>query len=296
MKTLIVLTTALLIATTFYSQQYESCFGDNRTSYSIASSNTDRTLVYTGDIDVNIDDTIRFNDILFFKSRYYIGQSDDHSMMFRLNYSTLGNHTVDTIMNLNLNIGDSIFLKHPWDFTDFHTDFRGFIHVVSKNRINHRLVIEFDANIYLSDSVKVPLRFIEGVGVNYSILFNLRYTAASLLLCQTKNDTLSYIEPSLNTCNYHAEGGWDKINAITNSKNISDFKLANNMLFLNLKNSKNYTIHLTTLEGYVLDRINTEFNNYVDIKIPHDIKVFILSIYDNDNKVVESYKLLNMNK
>lgn len=292
MKSFIIFIMAILTINPMDSQNFESIFGSKCTTYSLATSNSNRTLVSTSVLNLDYTDTRILNGITFIKSYNYLAQNNDNSMLFRLD---IANNEIDTLMNLNLNLGDSIFIQRPSNFTYDEHSFRGFAHVIDKGIINGRLVIEFDINVYISDSLQVPLRFIEGVGVNCGETFNMKYESTSLVLCQTKNDTLNYMEASLNNCNYSAEAEIpDKIRTLKNSKNISNVFINNDRLKIRFIKPEQYIVQISTIHGQVICRTDTESTNEFSVEIPDDLKMFVLAVFDVTGKLIENHKILNV--
>lgn len=182
------------------SQNYESIFGSESTSWTYLSyhgtigENTIDSLTVTK-MDTNMD-YIRIKLDLYSKSisgdQYFFLDSlemdyyDDNSLY--LNANDVVNNTLDTFLLYTdiLSVGDSIKYESSYNIVD------------SLYLVNNKKHIRLENSI--TNGYNIPLLLIEGVISNQGPFWNAcilpnsgEYVISHLLLCQHKNDTLSYV-------------------------------------------------------------------------------------------------------
>jgi len=102
------------------------------------------------------------------------------------------------IMDLNLNIGDSILYLYDQRFNVYTQ----YVEVIRIDTINYRKIIEFDSlhnNLARWLGLALPLRFVEGIGPNFGLTY---FNEASQVLCKLYyQDSLIYALDTMNqTC------------------------------------------------------------------------------------------------
>ncbi len=194
-KILIVLILLSLNTMKVISQPYKSIFGITSTSWNVAYAMLEDwtltdSLVVRNDTVINNHNYKYVQDIGFVQYGGYIREDTNSGKVWYLDKSQM--HKEYLIMNLSLNVGDTFIIHKAVPPADS-------IRIVDSIKY-----INGDKRIYLSDkSITLtfePLTFIEGIGPNAGIIFQLYQSTfpsmGSYLLCAHKDNVQSFINTS----------------------------------------------------------------------------------------------------
>lgn len=204
MKTRIIFVSGLLLlisAFTAIAQQYESCFGEESTTWVLVDPNS-----YWG-IDGDYSPNYYLIDSIKCYSDYYnkeqpfgivYFESDENSKLWRWDTEK---DEKSVIMNLNWQVGDSIFIDNK-DFKRYYNERPfGIVDSVYYDE-NNRKVIHTDL-VLRTDTTYFNLKYIEGIGPNTSVYFDFFWGSSSLLLCAYKDGILTFVNTEVSDdCTY----------------------------------------------------------------------------------------------
>lgn len=195
--------------------QYQSFFGTERTSWNnhMELIGLGSAVIYTDSLVLSYDTLI--DGIEYRRLDWYYGAPNDslHYFSYIREDTTTGKlwhlHTPSSqemlIVDMSLQVGDS-FYYHPYDYPG--SGVSPWVHVDSVFYFNSRKHIRLDASPFGLIYIPEKLLFLEGVGSNTGIDSE-EWTGwgGAYLLCQKKNDTLSYINTYYQgVCNVHVTG------------------------------------------------------------------------------------------
>jgi hypothetical protein len=198
----IFLLTVLLTASTLMHCQYKSLFGNNSTKYLIFE-----TFLNGSEVNDHLSlGIIEDNDYLYHQFQFVLIREDTVTGKVWKRASLSDEEVL--IMDMSLNIGDTMYLSQ--------TNFYGLVYEVGNEGyalVQNIFYNEYGKNIELnchtnnplttdfSTEESIPLRFIEGIGPNYSMFYGyLFYPENPYLVCSHKDDTLAFINTEFNTC------------------------------------------------------------------------------------------------
>ncbi len=200
---IILLSLLLVIGSLSSFCQFKSLFGDNSTKYSIFETISDGSEVNEHSSLGIIED----DGYLYHQIQYYLIRED--TVTGKVWRRTSLSEDEVLFMDMSLNIGDTMYLSQS-NFIDLayaSPDNQGYALVqnVFYNEYGKNIELNCHTNnhlmaYYTSPVESIPLRFIEGIGPNYSMLYGLIYPSNTYLVCSYKDDTLAFTNTEFNTC------------------------------------------------------------------------------------------------
>jgi hypothetical protein len=182
--------------------QYKSLFGDNSTKYLIFET------IFDGS-QVNEHTSLGIiEDNAYLYHQFQLGLIREDTVTGKVwKRASLSDEEV-LIMDMSLNIGDTMYLSQ--------TNFYGLVYEDGNQGyalVQNIFYNEYGKNIELnchtnnplttdfSTEESIPLRFIEGIGPNYSMFYGfIFYPENTYLVCSYKDDTLAFTNTEFNTC------------------------------------------------------------------------------------------------
>lgn len=288
MKNIIISIMILFVFIPTVAQQYESCFGEESTSYY-------SVFVYSFDGDITTEEFpfdynkyIIYSGIEFISingTNYYIGQNDENDLLISLKKVSETNYELDTIMNLNLEIGDSILLKNNRVFN------QNYAHVVDVSINNGKKIIEFDADYFLQtypDTLSFRLKYIEGVGPNFGPSFNSISYFPEVVSCFFKDGIKTYMDSVFIDCIYQYSGVQNKL------IQKSELEYANGYYHIPLPNA-NSTIYIYDCIGKLRNCFNITGEEFIINEAELIFGLNVLIVKDRNNKIIDIRRIYNLN-
>jgi hypothetical protein len=277
------------------AQSYKSIFGHNSTSWEIVATNLD---VLTKD-SVSVDGDTVFNSKMYKKIySYYPTYSNmlrgflrEDTIAGKVWYYSLSDNTEKLIMNMSLNVGDSVYL-HIWPDT-------GWVSVESVYYDLGRKYILLNTNFSNGNGWGEKLLYIEGVGTNRGIQFlSTTMNTSPYLLCSYKDNELIYTNsnPNFNGCYLISS----KVNDFQNN----DFSYlifpnptsCDAILKLNNSDNQQYTLDLYDFYGVKISEYETNSTSMMITRGALDAGVYFYKLYNKSNLKYYFGKIIFTNK
>lgn len=262
------------------SQNYQSLFGSQSTSWDISFGACDVLLTQSG---LAIGDTIinskTYKKVVGF-SKYKIGHLREDTLLGKAWIYNEMTNTEYLTMDLNLSVNDTFDVYSRFTPTKYVVD-----SVYTKNNLKH---IRLNSMIRQCGSINENLTFIEGVGTNAGLFFQGSiYPHDSYMLCQHKNNVKtasSLLHP--NTCFIEVIGIQE--NGINNNK-IKVFPVpVSNLLTIKIDANTNKLYHTSifNLEGkLVFKSLIKENSKDINVSELQNGIYFILIENKHENQV-----------
>ncbi len=249
MKKIIIITFLLVFSHSFTYSQYMSVFGESETQWTVKSSNLHgiTTDTLTAENDTIIDDvTYRI-----------ISSSDPHHTIYlhedleegRWSYFTDAEPTERLLMDLSLNVGDTIYVEGAWLAEP------GYYQVDSVYDKDERKHVQVNLPLHYADDEK--LTFIEGVGPNTGLSYQEPTTGRMnpYLLCYWKDDIQEFFNIYYDgECSISSFSHIDEPDQPSISFNIIPNPVVQNYFELSFNKPFSGDIVLTDISGKVLFR------------------------------------------
>ena len=288
MKNLI--TTLILSLICFYGgvnaqQKYESCFGNESTKWIIVKPNS-----YWG-IDSHY--TPNYYTIDSMKCYgYYIKEQPFGVVYFETDYNSklwrwdTEKNEKSVIMDLNWNVGDSIFIDNK-DFRHYYESRPfGLVDSIFYDE-NNRKIIHTDL-VLKTDTTRFNLKYIEGIGPNTSMYLHFFWGNSGLLLCAYKNDVLEYTNTEAGgECTYQKPVSTRTIK----SKPEVIVSMNSNTIKLIFEDTFSGKLCLITADGMIVKNVNINRNNKsVNIEDIRD-GMYIIQVTNRTGKYCMTQKI-----
>ncbi len=197
---IILLSLLLVIGSLSSFCQFKSLFGDNSTKYSIFETISDGSEVNEHSSLGIIED----DGYLYHQIQYYLIRED--TVTGKVWRRTSLSEEEVLIMDMSLNVGDTMYLSQS-NFIDiaYATGNQGYALVqnVFYNEYGKNIELNCHTNNpllwFYTTEYSIPLKFIEGIGPNYSYCYGF-FPLNSYLVCSYKDDTLAFTNTEFNTC------------------------------------------------------------------------------------------------
>lgn len=280
----------LLINTlTAIAQQYESCFGEETTTWVIVKPNSYWGI--DGDYSPNyylIDSIKCFGEYIKeqpFGVVFY--ETDGNSKLWRWD---TGKKEKSVIMDLNWKVGDSIFIGNNIPWYHYTSNRIGIVDSVFHDQHN-RKIIQTDLELR-TDTTRFNLTYIEGIGpnasMNYQEYYGFFWDSSHLLLCAYKDGVLSYINTEVSDdCTYKKPVSADTKNTAPEVM----ISYHSNTIDLSFNNTFSGKLSLITSNGKLIKStaINSK-NKRIDINgIPAG--VYIIQVSNRNGKLCVNQKI-----
>ncbi|HPR31692.1 MAG TPA: hypothetical protein PLK12_06345 [Prolixibacteraceae bacterium] len=257
MKTIILLLNAILFLFASLSanaQQYESCFGEESTQWVIVKPSSWWGVENAYSPKYYLIDSIKCYGEYIKEQPFGVVyfETDGNSKLWR--WDTESNEK-SIIMDLNWEVGDSIFIKDEDFIMHYESRPYAIVDSVFYNETN-RKTIHTDL-VLRTDTTLFNLTFIEGIGPNASMYYQEYYGFfwgnSHLLLCAHKDDVLCYVNIQVSDdCTYIKP---DAINTIGKASEVM-IRFQSNTIELTFDDSFSGRLCFISTNGKAMKRIN----------------------------------------
>jgi len=276
MKPLIIGLLILGISNSLIAQNYESIFGSNSTQWNIKMGNLWGTA--TNQHSIAGDTTIYGNSykvIDGYSIDGFQGYLREDTIQGKAWYRNNQDTTEFLIMDLQLSVGDSMFVRGNWNSN------HSYYFVDSVYTSNNRKHIRFDFELFFMSNAKFTL--IEGISSNLGFRYQDNYYINNFnpeLLCSYKNGIQEF-----GTGQCIIVSG---LNDIASEENINVYPNPSDGDFtIDLGNTnESRTIKLTDLNGKLIETNYHKTTQLLHLKIAEPAGVYLLIIESGDKKAI----------